>query len=164
MTNAIIGLGSNMGDRMGYINSAIKAISRLPGTKIVNVSNIYETKPMGYLEQDDFLNLNIMVDTNLSPSALLGACLGIESAIGRVRSVKNGPRKIDIDLLIYEGVRMDSFELTLPHPRIMERSFVLKPLLDLYPSGRAPGLFFMPKLKELGTDGVELYREKISLE
>lgn len=164
MANAVLGLGTNLGDRMSNIDKAMKAISRLPGTKITNVSNIYETKPQGYLEQEDFLNLNILVETNLTPTALLGACLGIESCLGRIRTIKDGPRKIDIDLLIYEGVRMESFELTLPHPRILERAFVLKPMLDLFPSGRAPGLFFLPKLKELGTEGIILYDEKISLQ
>ncbi|NCC86770.1 MAG: 2-amino-4-hydroxy-6-hydroxymethyldihydropteridine diphosphokinase [Clostridia bacterium] len=163
MNNAVLGLGSNVGDRMSNLKKAITAISRIPETKLVRASNIYETKPVGYLDQDDFLNLNIMIETNLSPSAVLGACFGIESCLGRVRNIKNGPRKIDIDLLIYESVRMETFELTLPHPRILERAFVLKPLLDLYPSGRAPGLFFSPKLKEISTEGVELYNEKISL-
>lgn len=164
MSNAVIGIGSNMGDRDSNIRTAIEAISCLPSTKITNLSNIYQTKPVGYLDQGDFLNLNIMVDTNLSPSALLGACLGIECTMGRKRNIKDGPRKIDLDLLIYEGVRMDSFELTLPHPRMLERAFVLKPLLDLYPSGRAPGVFFLPSLRELGLDGIELYEEKTSLE
>lgn len=164
MNNAVLGLGSNVGDRMSNLRKAITALSRIPETKLVRISNIYETKPVGYLEQDDFLNLNIMIETNLSPSTVLGACLGIESCLGRVRNIKDGPRKIDIDLLIYESVRMETFELTLPHPRILERAFVLKPLLDLYPSGRAPGLFFSPKLKEIETDGVQLYAEKISLE
>lgn len=163
MNNAVLGLGSNMGDRMNNLRKAITAISRLPSTKVVQASNVYETKPVGYLEQDDFLNANIMIETNLSPSALLGACLGVESCLGRVRNIKDGPRKIDIDLLIYDSVRMETFELALPHPKILERAFVLKPLLDLYPSGRAPGLFFSPKLKEIGTDGVQLYAEKISL-
>lgn len=164
MNSAVLGLGSNMGNRMNNLRKAVTAISRLPETKVIKASNIYETKPVGYLEQDDFLNLNILIETNLSPYTLLGSCLGIESCLGRVRNVKDGPRKIDIDLLIYESVRLETFELTLPHPRILERPFVLKPLLDLYPSGRAPGLFFSPKLNELGTQGVELYAEKISLD
>ncbi|MEG2016219.1 MAG: 2-amino-4-hydroxy-6-hydroxymethyldihydropteridine diphosphokinase, partial [Oscillospiraceae bacterium] len=112
MSNAVVGLGTNIGDRVDNIKKAVNAISRLPSTKIIGVSNIYETKPVGYLEQDDFLNMNVMVETNLTPTALLGTCLGIESCLGRVRNIKDGPRNIDVDLLIYEGVRMESFELT----------------------------------------------------
>ena len=105
-------------------------------------------------EQDNFLNAAVCIETNLSPHAILGACLGIEASMGRVRLHKNGPRTIDIDVLIYESYFSDSFELSLPHPRIKERAFVMVPMLDLFPSGRAPGLYFLPYLREIGTDGV----------
>lgn len=162
MNSAVIGLGSNVGDRIVNLKRAITAISRLSNTNIVSISRVYETKPVGYEDQPDFLNANILIETILSPNALLGACLGIESCLGRVREIKNGPRKIDLDVLLYESVRMESYELMLPHPRILERPFVMKPLMDLYPSGRAPGLFFAPKLKEIGEDGVKLYDEIIT--
>ena len=92
---------------------------------------------------------------------LRGACLGIEGAYGRVRTIKDGPRVLDLDLLLYEGMKSESFLLTLPHPRIHERAFVMVPLLDLF--GRAPGLFFLPALHEIGTDGVERINEEITL-
>ncbi|MBQ2774828.1 MAG: 2-amino-4-hydroxy-6-hydroxymethyldihydropteridine diphosphokinase [Clostridia bacterium] len=160
---AVIGIGSNMGDRLRNINGAVHSISRLPKTRIVDCSHVYETQPVGYEEQATFYNAAITVETELSAAMLLGACLGIEGAFGRVRTVKNGPRVLDLDLLLYEGVKSESFSLTLPHPRILERAFVMVPLLDLFPTGRAPGLFFMPALHEVGTDGVVKIDEEIDL-
>jgi 2-amino-4-hydroxy-6-hydroxymethyldihydropteridine diphosphokinase len=151
MNTVVIGLGTNMGDRLKNLNTALHALSLVPQTNVIKASRIYQTKPVGYDEQDDFFNAAVIVETNLTPQALLGACLGIEAAMGRVRRVKNGPRIIDIDLLLYESYFSDNFELTLPHPRIKERAFVMIPLLDLFPSGRAPGLYFAPYLKELPT-------------
>lgn len=155
MNTVVLGLGSNIGDKRKNLNTAVHAISLLPGTRVVKVSGIYKTKPVGFDDQDDFLNAAIIIETDLSPHAVLGACLGIEASMGRVRLRKNGPRIIDIDVLIYESYFSDSFELTLPHPGIKERAFVMMPLLDLYPSGRAPGMLFLPNLREIGSEGVE---------
>lgn len=160
MSQAVIGIGVNLGDRMDTIERAVNALSLLPGTKVVKLSNIYETKPVGYDDQPDFLNCAVEIETNLSPRALLGACLGIEAAFGRVRTIKNGPRVLDLDIIIYDGVKSDSFELSLPHPRAAERAFVLLPLQDLFPAGRAPTLYFAPYLKEISTDGVTLFAER----
>lgn len=155
MNTVVIGLGSNMGDRLKNLNTAVHSLSLLPDTTVKNASGVYITEPVGYANQDDFFNAAITLETELSPHAVLGACLGIEATMGRVRGTKNGPRIIDIDVLLYESYFSDSFELTLPHPRIKERAFVMVPLLDLFPSGRAPGLYFSPFLKEIGTHGVE---------
>ncbi|MBQ7107866.1 MAG: 2-amino-4-hydroxy-6-hydroxymethyldihydropteridine diphosphokinase [Clostridia bacterium] len=131
MSIAFIGIGTNMGDRALNIKNATNALKHLPETTVLAVSNIYETEPWGLKEQPNFLNGVIKVSTSLSPNALLGALLGIEAAMGRVREVKNGPRVLDLDLLIYDNVNSSSAELTLPHPYIMEREFVLKPLTEL---------------------------------
>lgn len=131
MSIAFIGIGTNMGDRALNIKNATNALKHLPETTVLAVSNIYETEPWGLKEQPKFLNGVIKVSTSLSPNALLGALLGIEAAMGRVREVKNGPRVLDLDLLIYDNVNLSSAELTLPHPYIMEREFVLKPLTEL---------------------------------
>lgn len=155
MNTVVLGLGSNMGDRLKNLNTAVHAISLLPTTNVVKASSVYRTKPVGFDEQDDFYNAAVIIETELSPYVILGACLGIEADMGRVRRQKNGPRIIDIDVLLYESFTSDSFELTLPHPRIKERAFVMVPLLDLFPTGRAPGLYFSPHLKEIGSDGVE---------
>ncbi len=155
MSLAVIGLGTNLGNRLDNLNRAVKALSLLPGVKITAGSGVYETEPVGVTEQPKFYNAVLLAQVTASPAVLLGGCLGIEAAMGRVREEKNGPRIIDIDLLIYENVKSESFELTLPHPRITERAFVMRPLADLFPSGRAPGLNFGRYLRDLGDDGVE---------
>ena len=131
MKKAYIGIGTNIGDRYNNIKNAIDALNHLPGTKVTKVSDVYETEPWGYTQQDDFLNVCAELETGFSPKVLLGACLGIEAAFGRERPFKNSPRIIDIDLLLYEGESLDEPELMLPHPRIQERAFVLIPLRDV---------------------------------
>lgn len=131
MKKAYIGIGTNIGNKLYNIKNAVTALSHLPETQVTKISAVYETEPWGYTEQDNFLNACAEVETNLSPKALLGACLGIEAAFGRERPFKNAPRILDIDLLLYEGVTMNEQELILPHPRIQERAFVLVPLKDI---------------------------------
>ena len=131
MSIAFVGIGTNMGDRLLNINNAIEALKLLPNTSVEGVSNIYETEPWGLNEQPNFLNGVIKLNTELSPNALLGALQGIEAALGRIREIKNGPRVLDLDLLIYDDVIMNTSELTLPHPFMLEREFVLKPLTEL---------------------------------
>ena len=132
---AYIALGSNMGDAAVNLNGAIAALNLVPGVTVTKVSEYYITEPWGYADQPDFTNACCEVETSLSPEALLGVCLGIEAGMGRVRVIKNGPRVIDLDLLLYgEEVRITE-ELTLPHPRMREREFVLRPLLDLAEDG-----------------------------
>ena len=155
MSQAVIALGTNRGDRIGNLNQAIRAISRLPGVRITAGSKVYETDPVGFTDQKRFYNAVILVEADVSPQMLLGGCLGIEAAMGRVRTEKTGPRVIDLDLLLYENYKSESFDLTLPHPRILERAFVLKPLSDIFPSGRALGLLFAPALREIDDTGVD---------
>lgn len=155
MSQAVIALGTNMGDRIANLNQALRHISRLPNVKIIAGSKVYETDPVGKTDQNRFYNAVVLVDTTSSPQVLLGECLGIEAAMGRLRLEVNGPRVIDLDLLVYENYKSESFELTLPHPRILERAFVMKPLSDLFPSGRALGLFFGPSFREVGEDGID---------
>ncbi len=128
---AILGIGTNMGERDKNIALAVDALSKLPGTSVEKLSPMYETKPWGYTEQNNFINACVMLETDLSPNALLGACLGIESAMGRLRPFKNSPRIIDIDMLLYEDVKINTKELTIPHPFIRERPFVLVPMHDI---------------------------------
>jgi 2-amino-4-hydroxy-6-hydroxymethyldihydropteridine diphosphokinase len=136
---AVIGLGSNMGDKDINIKAALNTLMRVPGVKILRVSSFYETSPVGYKNQDCFINAVAEIESSLSPNALLGACLGIEAAMGRERTIKNGPRIIDIDILICEGFKQESEELSVPHPRISERAFVLVPLRELYSENNAFG-------------------------
>ncbi len=131
---AYVSLGTNLGDREQNLRDALTALDRLCGTRVTKVSDLFETDPVGYADQPDFLNLCAALETRLSPRALLGACLGIEAAVGRVRTFRNAPRVIDIDLLLYEGVHSDDPELILPHPRMRERAFVLVPLRQILPN------------------------------
>lgn len=134
MAKAYVAFGTNLGDRMENITVALEALDRVPDTKVLARSHIYETAPWGYLDQPNFLNGVAQIETDLSPAALLGALLGIEAAMGRLRTIKNGPRVIDLDLLLYDDVISNTKELILPHPRMLERAFVLKPLTDLLPA------------------------------
>ncbi|MBE6886613.1 MAG: 2-amino-4-hydroxy-6-hydroxymethyldihydropteridine diphosphokinase [Oscillospiraceae bacterium] len=152
MAKAVIGLGTNMGNRGEYLRQAAGAISLLPGTKTLSATSVYRTAPWGVTDQPDFYNMHLLVETGLSPSALLGALLGIEATLGRVRTRRYGPRVIDLDLLYYEGMANQTEELTLPHPRIPERDFVLVPLTELFPDGNALGWSF-PLTSE--AEGVE---------
>ena len=133
MRKALIGIGSNIGDRKEHIDTAVEALNHIPSVKVSRMSPIYETEPWGYVNQAKFFNAVIEVETNLTANTLLGVCLGIEAGIGRIRDIKNGPRVLDLDLLLFEGQECTSAELTLPHPRMFERDFVLIPLRDLYP-------------------------------
>ena len=156
MSQAYIALGSNLGNRTENLNRATFAVHAIPGTRVTAVSCIYETAPIDCPKCENFYNAVIRVETELSPKALLGACLGIEAGMGRLRTVKNGPRVVDLDLLFYEDYEENSKELTLPHPRLTQRAFVLVPLLELMPDANLRGL-----LKELDQSGVKLTGEQL---
>lgn len=128
---AYLSIGTNMGDRMLNLQNAVDSLRHLPKTSVAEVSPVYETDPWGFEEQADFLNIAAEIETELPSEALLGALLGIEAALGRVRLFKNGPRIVDLDLLLYGDEIKNTEFLTLPHPKMYEREFVLKPLCDL---------------------------------
>jgi 2-amino-4-hydroxy-6-hydroxymethyldihydropteridine diphosphokinase len=108
--------------------------------KVVNVSSIYETDPVGYEDQDLFLNMVIQIETSLSPFELLDACMKTEKGLGRIRDVRWGPRTIDLDILLYNDENIITERLIVPHPRLHERSFVTIPLLEIYPSIMLPAI------------------------
>lgn len=139
---AVIGLGSNIGNKEENIRAALRAVSLIPDTQVLRISSLYLTSPVGFSEQDFFVNAVAEIKTALSPNALLGACLGIEAGMGRERTFKNGPRIIDIDVLITEGFECATKELTVPHPRMAQRAFVIVPLAELYPDKNALGVPF----------------------
>ena len=126
-----VSLGSNLGDRKQNLDNAIDALDRLPSTEVLKISSYIETEPVGYADQPIFLNAAAKLSTDLSPHAVLGAALGIEAAMGRVRLFENGSRIIDIDILMYDDLKMDTPELILPHPRMHERDFVQIPLAEI---------------------------------
>ena len=129
---ALLGIGTNIGDKLKNIDDALASLSLVPNINVIRCSSVYDTAPWGYTEQDNFYNVVCEVETELTPNALLGVCLGIEAAMGRVRQFKNGPHIIDLDVLLCENIVVDSKELTVPHPRIGERDFVLVPMAELY--------------------------------
>jgi 2-amino-4-hydroxy-6-hydroxymethyldihydropteridine diphosphokinase len=127
-----LSLGSNLGDRLAYLRAARAALAALPEVDLLASSPIYETDPQDYEAQPAFLNQVICLETTLPPPDLLRACQTIEAAHGRERSRRFGPRTLDIDILLYEGVESDDPELTLPHPRAQQRAFVMVPLADVW--------------------------------
>jgi 2-amino-4-hydroxy-6-hydroxymethyldihydropteridine diphosphokinase len=133
MTRAYLGIGSNLGDRLAHLQLAVDHLAASPGVRVTAVSPVYETEPVGGPVQDDFLNAVVAVDTDLAPLDLLGACVGAEAAAARVRAERWGPRTLDVDVLWIDGVTADDPTLTVPHPRMAERAFVLAPLHDLDP-------------------------------
>lgn len=136
LKKAYLALGSNIGNGAEHLDSAIQALGLVPGVSVTAVSGYYITKPWGYADQPDFTNACCEVETSLSPEALLGVCLGIEAGFGRIREFKNGPRILDIDVLLYEGETRNTEELIIPHPRMFERDFVMIPLRDLARDGK----------------------------
>lgn len=127
----LIGLGSNMGNREKNIKTAIYELHKHVGISVDNISSLYETKPVGLVDQPNFLNAVISIETILKPYDLLETCLYTESRMGRVRNQRWGPRNIDIDILIYHNHVTDDEALQIPHPRLHERSFVLIPIQEI---------------------------------
>jgi 2-amino-4-hydroxy-6-hydroxymethyldihydropteridine diphosphokinase len=137
MVVAYIGLGANLGDRLATLRTAVQRLRTFG--RVTAVSSLYETEPVGYLEQPRFLNAVVELESGLPPADLLRALLGIERDLGRTRSFPNAPRTLDLDLLLVEDVFLDTPELTLPHPRLPERAFVLVPLAEIAPEVVHPG-------------------------
>ena len=133
MTRAYLGLGSNLGDRRAYLQGAIDGLDEAPGVSVVAVSRVYETVPVGGPPQEAFLNAVVAIDTELDPHALLALAHALEEAASRVRVERWGPRTLDVDLLLYDDAHIDTPDLTIPHPRMWERGFVLAPLRDVAP-------------------------------
>ena len=140
MIRAYVGLGANLGDREGTIRRAVELLGAEPGVEVVAVSALRETDPVGYADQPRFLNGAAAVETELAPRELLDRLLAVERELGRVRGEgpRYGPRAIDLDLLLYGDRVVDLPGLTVPHPRLAERRFVLEPLHELDPGLRLP--------------------------
>ncbi len=128
-----LGLGANIGRPVYQLAAAISARATNPHVSVQRISAVYSTKPVGAVEQPDFFNMVVAISTELSPMQLLEMTGGIEDELGRVREVKDGPRTIDIDILLCGGMTWDDAELTVPHPRMEQRQFVLAPLSEMAP-------------------------------
>jgi len=155
---AYIGLGSNLGDRQATLRQAVRRLGTYG--RVVAVSSLYETEPVGYRDQPWFLNAVVALETTLGPRELLAALLAIERDFGRERTFRNAPRTLDLDLLLYDGLVEQSEDLSIPHPRLHERSFVLVPLAEIAPELSHP-LFAVPVrvlLERLGDRATEVRR------
>jgi len=135
---AYIALGTNLGDRSANLRTALEALP--PDVRVLAESHVYETPPWGYTDQPAFLNMAVRVETDLEPGGLLGYLKQLEARLGREPSFRNGPRRIDLDILFYDDLVLDEPGLSIPHPRLHERAFVLVPLADLAPDLRHPVL------------------------
>ena len=152
---AYLGIGSNVGDKPAMLAEAVDRLGAVPGIRIVARSHDYRTPPWGDTDQDWFLNGALGVDTRLSPHELLSACLAAETAMGRVRERRWGPRIIDIDVLYYAGAEVDDERLVLPHRYVRERAFVLVPLAEIAPDLAIGGESVTDALSKLDRSGIE---------
>ena len=139
MTAAYVALGANIGDAAATIRDAFAALAAIEGVALRRASSLYRTAPVGLAHQPDFINAAACVETELAPEALLAALLATEARFGRVRAGKNGPRTLDLDLLLYADRVLETPSLTLPHPRLHLRAFVLAPLAEIAPDLAIPG-------------------------
>jgi len=135
---AYIALGSNLGDREAVLNRAAELLGKTEGIEVTAISSYYNTAPVGYTEQPDFLNAAAEIKTVLTPKELLQICMGIEKELKRERIIRWGPRTIDLDILLYGDRIINEENLIVPHPRMHERSFVLEPLKEIAPYAMHP--------------------------
>lgn len=136
---AVVALGGNIDGPASHVTRGFEEIARLPQTALVARSSLYRTAPVGYADQPAFINACALLETSLEPEALLEALLVIERAHGRVRDIPNGPRTLDLDIVLYGDRVVDEAGLLIPHPRAHERAFVLEPLLEVWPQAVLPG-------------------------
>lgn len=154
-----LSLGSNIEDRERHLLDALSNIFNISDVCLENISNIYETEPVGYTEQGRFLNMAAQISTSIGAEELLKELLGIEKLLKRERLIRWGPRTIDIDILTYGDLRINMPHLAIPHPRMFERAFVLKPLTDIFEGEELLGINILEALNKCDDkDGVKLYK------
>ncbi len=154
-STVFIGLGSNLDHPEWQVQTALHEIDEIPDVELVKVSSQYQTAPVGIIDQPRFINAVAQIETTLSPHDLLRQLLDIEQRHARVRQEKNGPRTLDLDILIFNDLCIDDGKLTTPHPRMHERAFVLVPLLEIAPDVQIPGKGYAQEfLSRMGGSGV----------
>lgn len=136
---ACVALGANIGEPLRQIEAGFAALGALPGTRLVAKSSLYRSAPVGYADQPDFINAVALIETALTPHALLAALLDVERAQGRVRDFPNAPRTLDLDIVLYGDLVLREPGLTIPHARMLERAFVMVPLAEIAPGTPVPG-------------------------
>lgn len=155
MNQSYLSLGSNMGDRFDMLRQAVSQLADHPAITVIRISSLYETDPVGFTDQEPFLNMVVQLETELEALALLDVCQEVEQNLNRKRLVRWGPRTIDLDILLYNQEELETERLIIPHPRMHERAFVLVPLLEINPDLKISA--------ELETDGVCLWRSYSSI-
>jgi 2-amino-4-hydroxy-6-hydroxymethyldihydropteridine diphosphokinase len=138
MNTAFVALGANIGDPTATVLAAFAALANLPESRVARCSSLYRTAPVGLRNQPDFINAVAVLETTLPPESLLDALLDLEARFGRIRRDRNGPRTLDLDLLLYDDIELELPRLTLPHPRLHLRAFVLYPLAEVAPGITLP--------------------------
>lgn len=162
MKRVYLGLGSNQGDRLGYLKAAVRGLDGEDGVTVVDTSSIYRSEPVGLTDQPEFLNAAVVVETGLEPLELLKLAQEIERLNGRRRGRRWGPRTLDIDILLIDGLEVEEPGLTVPHPGLTERRFALEPLLEVAPEAALPdGTSLREVLENVLSGGVE--RLEVSL-
>jgi 2-amino-4-hydroxy-6-hydroxymethyldihydropteridine diphosphokinase len=139
LREAVFSIGSNLGDRFEFLQGAVNHLRATPGLKVIGISSVYETTPVGTLDQPDFLNLVVVTESSLASMVMLERALAIEDAFDRVRTMPGGPRTVDVDLIAVDDRRINNDFITLPHPRAHERGFVLVPWLEVNPRAELVG-------------------------
>ena len=158
---AYLGLGSNLGGREANMRQALKLMESDAKVAVVAASSLYETRPVGVEDQPDFLNAVVELRTSLDPWELLSLCLDVEKRLGRKRTIRWGPRVIDIDILLYEGVEIADNKLSIPHPRMLERGFVMIPLAEIAPDLLlTDGLMAAQSARRVDSAGVRLFKDR----
>jgi 2-amino-4-hydroxy-6-hydroxymethyldihydropteridine diphosphokinase len=160
---AYIALGSNIGNRLYYLREAVQALDNHGQISVTATSSIYETEPVGYINQDKFLNMVVKITTALSPFALLEVTQKIEQRFGRKREIRWGPRTLDLDILLYNHENIETEQLIIPHPRMTERAFVMIPLLEINHDIHIPNVSqcledFIDRLPD--REGVRIWKQK----
>ncbi|MBI4809236.1 MAG: 2-amino-4-hydroxy-6-hydroxymethyldihydropteridine diphosphokinase [Nitrosomonadales bacterium] len=149
---AFVGLGSNLADPATQVEQALDALNGLPQTRLLCRSSLYRSAPVGYLDQPDFINAVAQVETELAPHALLDALLALEQECGRTREFRNAPRTLDLDVLLYDDLVHHEHGLTIPHPQMHLRAFVLQPLQEIAPDCVIPGVGAVAEAARLCAD------------
>lgn len=166
MNDVYISLGSNMGDKAETLKQAVQMLQSNLEVDVANTSSIYETDPVGYTDQDLFLNMVVHVRTTLSALQMLEVCQGIEQELKRERLIRWGPRTIDLDILLYNHDNIETEKLIVPHERMHERAFVLVPLLEVTPNLYSPRTqeSYQKMLQKIGRGGVRQWKNRSSLD
>lgn len=150
MNESYLSLGSNIGDRLEMLKQATVLLAQHPKVNVINISSIYETAPVGFTDQEPFLNMVVHIKTSCSALELLDLCQEVEQKLLRKRLVRWGPRTIDLDILLYNQDNMETERLTIPHPRMHERAFVLIPLMEINPT--------IKESLQIDNEGIEVWK------